>query len=278
MSAALVLVARPLLALIVALAVTATVPTVPQPAPDDPGPSAAGIRTADDLLRALEASEADLRDFAARIRWEKEQGLVGDVQIRTGALHFRMLDEREAEAGRVRQFRIAFDSLDLGGTVTDERKEFIFDGRWLVERMPDEKQIIKREVVRPGETWDPMSVDGPFPLPIGQKRSEILSRFEAELLPAPRADDPDTPPLVAGFHHLRLVARAGEGEDEDLEQVDLWYDPATLLPGRAEIIQRNGDRSTFVLVRREANSGVDPALFDTTLPERGWKVTVEPWK
>jgi len=40
----------------------------------------------------------------------------------------------------------------------------------------------KRQVVAPGESFDPLSIDGPFPLPLGQKRETVLARFDVKLI------------------------------------------------------------------------------------------------
>lgn len=240
-------------------------PASPGVAPEEsPATIGAPIRTVDELLDALEQADENLQHFTATIRYAKVQGLIGDEQVRKGTVHYRV----EPGTG-TRQFVISFRQLIIGNALEEEARDFIFDGHWLVERINDEKQFLKREVVRPGEAFDPLSIDGPFPLPIGQKKDDILQRFNAELLPA------ETEGRLAGYYRLRLTPRR-PGDAEDLEQVDLWYDPATLLPGRAVIVEKGGDQSTVDLAGIDTATAADPAMFDTTTPrpEDGWRIEV----
>lgn len=220
------------------------------------------------LLDALERADKGLENFSARVRYEKIKGLVGDAQVREGTLWFRV----EPEAN-VRQFSVNFERLRIGNAVEEEIREFVFDGRWLVERIPGERQFLKREVVRPGEDFDPMSLEGPFPIPVGQKKFDILRRFNAELIP-PSEDDPaHLRRGDASYHHLYLVPKQ-MGDDEDIEEAHFWYDAETLLPAEAIIVFTDGDETNVRLVRREKDVEMDDALFDTTTPATGWKVEV----
>ena len=98
------------------------------------------ISDADELLNAIDKASGNLHDFTANMRYTKEQGLLGDIQTRTGKLYYL----NDAETG-VRKFFVHFIELRMGDTVEKESHDFIFDGRWLVERINDEKQFIRRE-------------------------------------------------------------------------------------------------------------------------------------
>ena len=43
------------------------------------------ITDADDLLNAIDNTSGNLHDFTANMRYTKEQGLLGDIQTRTGS-------------------------------------------------------------------------------------------------------------------------------------------------------------------------------------------------
>lgn len=225
--------------------------------------------SAEALLEALERAAEPMQTLTARIQYTNEDPLLGDRTVRTGMLYFR----KEPTTG-ARQFAVKFETLQSGDTKEQVSKDYIFDGIWLVERLPKEKQFFKRQTVKTGEQIDPLSIDGPFPLPIGQKKADILRRFEATL------GEPESSGIRKGFIHLHLKAR-DQTERESIEEVDLWYDPVSLLPGKVIVRERSGDVNVAELVQAIANGSViDEATFDTTTPSRdeGWYVEVAPLK
>lgn len=238
----------------------------PQPARETPPPPAPpAIASAGDLLDAVAAADAKIETLTASIRYETIQALLDDRQVRRGTALLHISPDR-----RLKRFRVSFTQFISSRGLEEQSRDYIFDGRYLVERLNDEKQFIKREVVRPGQEIDPLAIDGPLPLPIGQSREAILRRFTAELLER-EGDESDR---LKGHYRLRLTAR---NADDDLETVDLWYDPATLLPGRALITERGGDSVRVDLVRAKVNSvEVDPAEFSTQSPplSEGWRIDV----
>lgn len=232
------------------------------------------ITNADELLAALDEADSKLKNFSARILYRKVQGLLGDKQTRYGQLYF----QQDAET-KIKQFCVKFNRLELGNAVEEESRDFIFDGRWLVERINDEKHFIRREVVRPGETFDALSLDGPFPLPIGQSKETVLKRFEATLL------TPETEGRLQNCYKLFLKPKAkvqidtetGRLTDETIDDLTLWYDKVSLLPIEVLINETSGDTKTMKLVDLVINADLDPQLFNTTPPgpNDGWRVTIE---
>lgn len=240
-----------------------------------PPPAPENVRTADDLLTLLEAADRDLRSFTAAIRYTKEQGLIGDVQIRRG----RVLAVRDPGSGRLK-FAVKFNQHILGSSVHERAQDFIFDGFWLVERDNTERSFVKRQIVdpaAPADAFDPFAIDGPFPLPVGQNRAAVLARFDAELLESAAEG------RLQNAWHLKLTPKSPKAQDETLERVDLWYDRDTRLPIKAILVESGGDEiSTVELATIERNAAVEEAIFDTTPPSaeerrrEGWSVTIVP--
>lgn len=231
------------------------------PAAQEPPP----FHSADDLLDAVAAADAKVRTLTATIRYETVQALLEDRQVRRGTAVLHISPDR-----RLKQFRVSFTQFISSRGLEEQSRDYIFDGRYLVERLNDERQFIKREVVRPGQEIDPLAIDGPLPLPIGQSRDSILRRFAAELLDR-EADEKDR---LKGHYRMRLTAR---NADDDLEIVDLWYDPATLLPGRAVITERSGNTVHVDLAGIVINGDeVSPGDFSTASPplSEGWRIDV----
>ncbi len=241
------------------------------------------IESVDDLLRALERRNEGLRSLRARIRYTKFFPFEGDEQVRSGTLYFMSLDGDPP----VRKFAVHFDTLEFDGRLErGEERSYIFDGQWLVERLPKERQIFKRQVVPPGERFDPLRLgEGPFPIPIGQKREEILERFEAELLPS----EDGTQALDKGVRawlldervptwQLRLVPREGYEDELELAEIRLWYRRSDLLPRAAWTRAVNGNESTIQLIGQEVNGSIPADRLDTSVPEIGWNVEITPWR
>jgi hypothetical protein len=282
---------RQLSALSAAVALTAAALAQPQPAPQ-PAPAAPqaahAISSASDLLAQLETADANLRALDADILYQRVFGLEGDQQERRGRLYFvdsKALTQDAKPAPGSRKFAIHFKSLKLGDQPPMAQDQvLVFDGEWLVEKQPQQQQIIKRQITRAGG-FDPLKVgEGPFPLPIGQKRADILSRFEAELLPATRdlvAEDPAMQqPLenfVRGSHQLKLTPKPGERSIE-LSEIRLWYrpDPVTgqLLPRMARTVTPTGDVSLVQLANVKVNQSVPAEALDTATPP-GWKQDIQ---
>ncbi|MCK4871810.1 MAG: hypothetical protein KAS72_03700 [Phycisphaerales bacterium] len=238
------------------------------------------IRTADDLLLALETADNALDDLTAQMMYVKSDALIGEDEVRVGTLHFRSLpverDDADAPADdvrRLRQFAIHFTTLYVGDRQEADRRDFVFDGQWLLERQHDQRQVFKREVVPPGETFDPLAIgQGPFPIPIGQRRDDILRIYRAELIP------PGDEPWEQHTHHLRLHRRADAEDDLHVVRVDLWYTRADLLPYRVDAVDEGDNLTQVTLVNARRNTDLDDSLFDTSTPRDGtWDVEITPW-
>lgn len=260
-------------------------PTAEQPALD-------AIKTVDELLTALETADAQLRTLQADIMYDREFAVLGDRQIRQGRLYYQ--DDGPGgtpDAPRSRRFGIRTTTLQVGASIQDEVRDLVFDGRWLIERVPAEKQFIKRRIVEDGQKFDPLRLgEGPFPLPIGQKRADILRKYIAKLLPAEQdvtangdteADTERLKKFVAGSYQLQLTPRPELLDSEELRDIRLWYRPttpepgapATLLPRMARTVNRVQDIMLVQLVNVRLNQPVDATVLDTTPPKGDdWKI------
>ncbi len=258
------------------------------------------IGTVDDLLDALETADAQLERVSSSVFLIKDFALAGDQEVRSGSLWYRRLkvepgqgEAQEAEPKSVKQFKVRFDQTNTAGVVDQNPREYIFDGEWLVEKFINDKQFIKRQMVAPGEHWDPLRLgEGPFPVPIGQRRADILREFVAELSadPAEGLDHPRLIEQAQQSHQLVLRPRPELEATADYEIVRIWYDRQTLLPRMIRALDFTGDVSTVVLRDMLINADVQVSIaeldvkfddqFDTTPPPvgSGWDVSVEPWR
>lgn len=245
------------------------------------------IKTADDLLAALETADQNLSTLTADLRYDRTFEVAGDEQTRWGALTFRT--ESSADGAPRRSFAILFRQLQVGDRVRDERQEYIFDGQWLLEKRPDEtpKQYVKRQVVPPGERFDPLRIgEGFMPLPIGQRRADIVSRYDAELL-APDAglDTDELREFAKGAYQLKLTPRADRTDRDQFREIRLWYRRGTegdgsLLPRMARTVNRAGDIALVRMIKVKINGRIDATALSTATPDhrQGWDGQIMDWR
>jgi outer membrane lipoprotein-sorting protein len=221
-------------------------------------------------LDRLEARGKEISTLQANVEYVKEDELLGDQQVRTGRVLY------ESGQGRQTRFAVLFKELLVDEKVVKQQQEFLFDGAWLVEKDHKHKRFVKRQVVAPGKQApvDPLSIDGPFPLPLGQKRQSVLERFNVTLAEDPAEELPNTV-------HLQLTPRADAPPQPDhrkFDRIDLWFDKTTLLP--AKVQTRDGPSLTTVLLDGIKVNQTDPAelssILNMTPPGDGWKIEIKP--
>ncbi|UCD74382.1 MAG: hypothetical protein JSV91_11395 [Phycisphaerales bacterium] len=236
------------------------------------------VETADDpvvsLLDELEGSAADLTTFTADVLYQTEDALLGQKVSRRGAIAYAV----EAETNR-KKFAIRFNQIIESGRLRERQKHYIFSDRWLVEIDHAEKTFIKREIVPPGKEFDPLKLgEGPFPLPIGQARADVLARFDVGLIELPEEGSLARLRDTLQVHGLRLKPKAGTAEAEDYDHIDLFYDKNTLLPAGVEVIETNGDRKIARLENLKRNPELEDD-FNVAEPDPTvWRIDVRPWQ
>lgn len=242
-----------------------------------------------DLLTRLETAGDALRTLESELTHiNKKSDLEGNLQtLKRGRLYFRAEPGTESAAAPRKVFQIDFREVEFDNKRLPEDQSFIFDGRWLVEKQSKNKQMFKYEVVPPGQTTDPLAVgEGPFPVPIGQKRDRILERFLATVVPSeegfPQTLDASGKPFplpewVKSSVQLKLVPRTDAREARDFQEVRIWYDKADLLPRMAKTLKID-DSSDEVLLRAiKVNQALPEGVFVTDAPT-GWNVQVDRFK
>jgi hypothetical protein len=243
-------------------------PAVPTPAV--PAPSG----DVDALLASVERVAATLRDFRAAVTVETADDITGDTERRLG----KVILSQDEGAPTSRRFAVILEKFIDGTGRMDERPvRYLYADGWLTEADFRERTLIRRQLARPGEPYDPLKPgEGPVPLPIGQRAADVRARFEPSVSgAAPPAALTATGAAVTG---LRLVPRPGMA-DRDLVEATVWYDAATFVPRAVDARRRNG--RTLVLLRDPVvNAGLDDgqrALLSLAAGETtGWRVDERP--
>jgi hypothetical protein len=209
------------------------------------------------------------------------QALESDLQKRNGKLYLRTLRDDQYNSEH-RDYAVRFHLLQLDDRQSDIREHYIFDGRWFVERLPDQKQFNKREIVAVDEELDPMELmrEAPFWVSLGRNTDRVFESYDIDLLEYTEGlvDNPDFPELrfladeVPGAQQIKLTPKPGTGLEDDWEWVRIWFNKDTLLPMLYVKADWTGDLQT--------NTELDPRHFDTTTPppESGWNAQISPWR
>ena len=257
---------------------TPTPALAPAPAPaPSPAPTTAPAPhfvDADALLTAVERTSDLLRDFRANITLETTDDVTGDTERRLGQLVFVQEEGKPA----TRRFAVVFEKFIDGSGRMDERPvRYIYADGWLTEADFKQRTLVRRQLARAGEQYDPLKPgEGPVPLPIGQRRAGVLARFDASLATAPNSTIllKSARPMIG----VRLKPKPGMA-DRDLVEASVWYDAQSLVPVGVEA-QRKSGRTVVSLRDATMNGGIDDAQRALlSLAEKvtsGWRVDERP--
>jgi hypothetical protein len=224
----------------------------------------------DEILDRLE--QRDVTDLHARLTWRQDYvvDLPEDATIKRGEIWYQ-------KAQPVARFVIRFsERLSAGGRVDKWDEMHAFDGCWYTEVQSRTKTYVRREVRKPDDPGNPYKVgQGIFPLPFGQKKSDILKEFEARLAP-PAATDPP------GTDHVLLTPHSGTQSGQNYKELDFWIDrsgPTAGLPTKVRVAKIDGtgklnSHITITFNDAELNKGFGASVFELKVPA-GYQMSEE---
>jgi len=259
----------------------------PTPEPTPARPKNLGGMTPQKLLGQLEKMHDQVTHFTANISYTRSFALAGENQGRTGQMALVQAD-RDGDGVKERRFYVIFTNLVIGDRVDNITKEYVFDGTWLVERdhSASPKLMIRRQIAPEGEAVDPLRVgEGPFPIPFGQKKDDILRDFDVSLVDTKDGIDAEGLQLfveAAGpTYQLLLKPKPTALDRYDFEEARIWYVRGSLDPRMARIVELDGDTAVLQIAKITFN-GEDftvtneKQFFDTTHPpDDTWDVVTE---
>lgn len=245
----------------------------------------AGFSSPAALLAALAEKDKGISTLSGEVRFTTIQALEGDVQTRHGWLNLRTDHERDH-----RDYAVHFDQLIVDRRLEEIDERYAFDGQWFVERLPDEKQFNKRQLVPDGETLDPMELmrDAPFWVSLGRDTDRVLASYDAELLGETDflVDNEDFPELsglgtlVEGAVQLKLTPKPDSGLEDDWDHVRIWVDRGSLLPKLYVKAEWTGNLQIVELFGVSTNGVIEDGVFSTATPtdSAGWNIQISPWR
>ena len=226
--------------------------------------------TVDQILDALDARGRNLQAFTADVSLKEEDVTLANESTRRGKVLYQ--DRGNGNA----RLRVIFTERDTTKRIFQEKVEYLLEDGWLTDRTYDPKNIeVRRQVLRKGEKIDLLKLgEGPFPLPIGQKKESVHEQFDVKKIP-PGKDDPKDVATV----HVQLAPKPGTQFERKFETIDVWVDTKTHMPARIDTALGETVRSTL-LTNFKVNP--EPPLRDAdfTLPaidKSKWDFHEEPF-
>lgn len=218
----------------------------------------------DQILDALDAVGKNLDTFVADVSLAEMDALSGDTTTLVGKIWYQKL-----AAGNPR-IRVDFDKKLIGDRQEQGfRQEYKLENGQLIDRNYKQKLEVIRQVIKPGQKMDPLKLgEGPFPLPIGQRRFEVLRRFDVQKMP-PKRDDP------ANTVHIQLAPKQNNPLARKFKLIDVWVDLKTDFPTR---IQTTSLTEATIRTTDLGQYKVNPPLSDKDFAlekVQGWKQQVE---
>jgi outer membrane lipoprotein-sorting protein len=222
--------------------------------------------TTDQILDALDARGKNLQDFSADVSVTDTDTSTGGSTINIGKV---ILQRKGTDDARI---RVVFSKRQDDEKIFDVDHEYVLDNGVLDDRDYKAKHESKTQVLKPGQKVDLFKLGkGPFPLPLGQKREDVLQVFDVSRV-GPTADDPP------GTVHLQLTPKDGTDLGKQFKTIDVWTDINTAMPRRIQTLDINQTTTrTTDLTNVKINSGVGDKDFTLPPTTSDWDVVEGPY-
>lgn len=216
-----------------------------------------GDAEVDTLLDKLEAKGDEIKGLSCKLRYNYiTVDPVESSQVKTGDLKYLKPTGTNING----MFKIHFTELSADGVKSKHEEQIAFDGNWLIERNDKARTIIRREVVKKGQTINPFELGkGPFPMPFGQKRADMLQHFKIKKVASAAGDPPNTVKLHCEPHpHSNMASR--------YRQVQMLVDKGNNLPVKM-LCERLADDNRIEVSFTDVDTKAAPTPDDFKIEE-----------
>jgi outer membrane lipoprotein-sorting protein len=219
-----------------------------------------------EILDALDARGKNLKDFSAKVRLSDTREDTGDSTTNSGTVILQRVGDDDA------RIRVGFDKQQKDNKITDVNHVYTLDKGVLDDRDYVGRHETTMRVLKPGQKLDLFKLgEGPFPLPIGQKKEDVLQSFDVVKVDA-ASDDPP------GTVHLRLTPKDGSPLANKFKTIDVWVETAGAMPRRIQTVDLDQSTArTTDLTDVKINGGAGDKDFSQPPVPNDWDVVVEPY-
>jgi outer membrane lipoprotein-sorting protein len=206
----------------------------------------------DEILDALDARGENLKSFAADVKLSEADTATGDATTRSGKIWYQAADQA--------RIHVEFDTKEANGKLMNDKIEYLLAGRDLIDRTYRTKTQVTRHVLKPGEKMNLLKLgEGPFPLPIGQKKEQVYEMFDVQKID-PSKDDP------ANTVHLQLTPKPGTQFEKRFKTIDVWIGLSDQMPQRIDTLDKN-ESTTRTTELQNVKVNAELPEEDFTLPK-----------
>ena len=200
-------------------------------------------------LDALHDSGANLKSLAADISLRTVRGDFNDEETKTGTFLLQKLSDGDT------RIRASFVERRSGNKIVKDRHDYVLAGPDLIDRDYATKKQTTRQIRQPGEKLDLFKLgEGPFPLPVGQAREDVLKDFDVEELP--NADK-------AVLAVIKLSPKPKTPMAEKFNSITVKIDRDTKLPTEIKTVDKEQiDTNTATLTKIQVNNAIGDKAFD----------------
>ncbi|MDB5325856.1 MAG: hypothetical protein JWM57_1425 [Phycisphaerales bacterium] len=200
-------------------------------------------------LDALHDSGANLQSLSADISLRTVSGDLGDDETKSGTF---LLQKKPDGDTRV---RASFTERRSGTKIFKDRRDYVLAGPDLIDRDYANKKQTTRQVRQPGQKLDLFKLgEGPFPLPVGQARDDVLKDFDVEELP-----NNDKAILAT----IKLSPKPETEMADKFKTITVKIDRQTKLPTEIKTVDKQQiDTNTATLKNIRVNDAIGDKAFD----------------
>ena len=216
--------------------------------------------------------KCQVNDLRAKVKWELSYAVEEeeDTTRKLGTIWYR-------QSNPVAEFKVHFDSKIVGSTKRPLDEQHLFDGFWYTELQSTTKTVTRREIRRKDDKSNPYKLgEGPFPLPFGQSKADILREFAVSIIPPKKSDPKNT-------DHLRLIPLPDTATGQTYKTVDFWVLksgadaglPVKVQAGKLDGTGVVNSNITITFSKIDLNVGLGAGVFKINTPP-GYEEVEEP--
>lgn len=179
----------------------------------------------DQILDALDQRGQGLTGFIANVKLTDTDAALGEATSRLGKVWY--------QAGDAQRIRVTFDKKEANGKIAEDKVEYLLAGPDLIDRTYRTSTQVTRHVLKPGEKMNLLKLgEGPFPLPIGQKKEDVYAMFDVKKVDS-KKDDP------AETVRIQLIPKADTRFEKRFKNIDVCIGMKDSMPRRIETMDKN---------------------------------------
>lgn len=188
------------------------------------------------VLLKLEKADRGFDSLQADIEYTVTDRLEGSKEVRSGVVKYVKATDKQPP-----KFGIHFRTLRRGrGAKIAEKIEYAFNGEVFSIAKHKVRQVTRYRVASKRGKVETMRLGrGPFPLPFGQKASDVVRLFDVSMGESEDANEV----------YLKFVTRPVYREGMNFLKLDMWIDANSHLPVRLRT--HEGKRITKIIKRTE---------------------------